>query len=41
MKNHRAGGFRRNILQTVPQKRLPAPPRRISVISLLTDSIRK
>ena len=41
IKNQRAGGFSRTILQTVVFSRLPKPPRLISVISLLTDTIRK
>ena len=41
IKNQRAGGFRRTILQTALLSRLATPPRLISVISLLIDTIRK
>ena len=41
IKNQRAGGFSRTILQTVLFSRPTTPPRLISVISLLTDTIKK
>ena len=41
IKNQRAGGFSRTILQTVAFSRFPKPPRFISVINLLIDTIRK
>ena len=41
IKNHSAGSFKRTILQTVAFSRFPKPPRFISVINLLIDTIRK
>lgn len=40
-KNHSPGGFRRTMSPSVFFSRPPMPPRRISAISLLTDSSRK